>query len=201
MFCKTLVGYIAATGDNLSTTVKCLNYSPVLLQHVMQTTHMRFCPDEIIYTDGRGKGVSGLGIATGSGVYRKLNTAYLKLKVHPYRQGMLNTINRAELVAILVALRSCRPGTKECIATDSMCSMQKIARHLSSPESTINDCHRPLLEAIGQALLQRARNNEETVIVKVKSHIGIHGNEMADQLANEAADECRVRRRTNYLQN
>ena len=65
---------------------------------------MRFCPDEIIYTDGSRKEVPGIGIATGSGVYRKLNTAYLKLKVHPYRQGMLNTINRAELVAILVAL-------------------------------------------------------------------------------------------------
>ncbi len=94
---------------------------------------------------------------------------------------MLNTINRAELVALLIAVSHCRPGMKESIRTDSKCSMQKIGMHLRSPSSTVDDCHRPLL---------RAQAGDETILLKVKSHIGIHGNEMADKLANEAADEC-----------
>ena len=49
------------------------------------------------------------GTITGSGVYRQTLTAALQLKVHPIGQGMLNTINRAELVAILVALQECQP--------------------------------------------------------------------------------------------
>jgi len=65
-------------------------------------------------------------------VYRKHKLAHLSLKVHPYEQGMLNTINRAELVALLIAVRHFRPGVAESIATDSKCSMQKIGMHLIS---------------------------------------------------------------------
>ena len=50
---------------------------------------------------------------------REHKHAHLSLKVHPYEQGMLNTINRAELVALLIALRHCRPGVTESIAIDS----------------------------------------------------------------------------------
>ncbi len=55
---------------------------------------------------------------------REHKQAHLSLRVHPYKQGMLNTINMAELVALLIAMRHCRPGVKESIATDSKCSMQ-----------------------------------------------------------------------------
>ena len=95
---------------------------------------------------------------------------------------MLNTINRAELVALLIAVRHCRPEVKESIATDSKCSIQKIGMHLRSPSSTVDDCHRPLLEAIGHEIMQRAQAGLETILLKVKSHIGIHGNEMAKPL-------------------
>ena len=75
---------------------------------------------------------------------------------------MLMTINRAELVALLIAVRHCKPGVKESIATDSKCSMQKIGMHLRSPSSTVDDCHRPLLEAIGHDIMQRAQAGDET---------------------------------------
>ncbi len=165
---------------------------------IFHKTELKFRPDGIIYTDGSRKEVPHIGIVTGSGVYREHKHAHLSLKVHPSGQGMLNTINRAELVALLIALRHCRPGVTESIATDSKCSMQKIGMHLRSPSSTVDDCHRPLLEAIGHELMQRARVGDETVLLKVKSHIGIHGNEMADKLANEAADECRMGKQFDY---
>ena len=88
---------------------------------IFHKTELKFRPDEIIYTDGSRKEVPHIGIVTGSGVYREHKLAHLSLKVHPYGQGMLNTINRAELVALLIALRHCRPGVTESIATDSKC--------------------------------------------------------------------------------
>ena len=38
---------------------------------------------------------------------------------------MLNTINGAEVVAILVALERCRPNQDKYMAMNSKCSMQK----------------------------------------------------------------------------
>ena len=160
----------------------------VNLHSIIQTTELNFQPDELIFTDGSRKEVPNAGLVTGSGIYRKLCSAPLSLRVKPYGEGMLNTINRAELVAILVALRECRPDMNECIATDSRCSMQKIAKHLRLPSATKDDCHRPLVDEIARLIVQRARAGVETSIVKVKSHIGINGNEMADKLANEAAE-------------
>jgi len=145
---------------------------------IFHKTELKFRPDESIYTDGSRKKIPHIGLVTGSGVFWEHKHAHLSLRVHPYEQGMLNTINRAELVALLIALTHCRPGVTESIATDSKCSMQKIGMHLRSPSSTVDDCHRPPLQAIGHELMQRAQAGDETTLLKVKSHIGIHGNEM-----------------------
>ena len=103
---------------------------------------------------------------------------------------MLNTITRAELAAILVALRHCQGDRDEIIATDSKCSMDKVVKHIRNPTLTENDCHQPMLQAIVQLLVGRAKADLKTTLMKVKSHTGIKGNEMADQLANTAADHA-----------
>ena len=161
--------------------------------NIVKETELLHCPQDIIYTDGSKREMHTFGTITGSGVYRQAPTAALQLNVHPIGQGILNTINRAELVAILVALQECRPYETECIATDSRCSMQKINKHLRAPAQTKDDCHQPLLQAITSLIVDRAKTGLTTKIMKVKSHIGIHGNEMADKLANEAAESQAVR--------
>ena len=125
-----------------------VNLQQALHTNIVEETKLLHCPQDIIYTDGSKREMNQFGIFTGSGVYRQVPNAALKLKVHQVGQGMLNTINRAELTAILVALRECRPYEDECIATDSRCSMQKINKHLRAPAQTEDDCHRPLLQAI-----------------------------------------------------
>ena len=155
--------------------------------NIVKETKLLHCPQDISYTDGSKREMNQFGTVTRSGVYRQAPTAALKLKVHPVGQGMMNTINCAELAAILVALRECRQYEDECIATDSRCSMQKINKHLRGPAQTKSDCHRLLLQAITNLIVERAKAGLITKIMKVKSHIGIHGNQMGDKLVNEAA--------------
>ena len=102
----------------------------------------------------------------------------------PDRAGHAEPVNRAELVAILVALQECRSHENECIATDSRCSAQKIDKHVRAPAQTKNDCHQPLLQAITSLIVDREKAGLFTKIMKGKSHIGIHGNEMGSVRAD-----------------
>ena len=135
--------------------------------HVVKETELLYCPQDIIYTDGSKREMHTFGTITGSGVYRQAPAAALQLKVHPIGQGMLNTIDRVELVAILVALQECRPYENECIATDSRCSMQKMNKHLRAPAQTKDDCHQPLLQAITSLIVDQAKTGLTTKIMKV----------------------------------
>ncbi len=99
---------------------------------------------------------------------------------------MLNTINRAQLVALLIAVRHCRPGVKESIAIDSKCPRQKTGMHLRSLSLTVGNCHRPLLEAIGHDIMQRAQARDAIL----KSHIGMRwliSLQMKQQMNSNAA--------------
>lgn len=98
--------------------------------------------------------------------------------------GPANTINRAELVAIHEALAYSPPPS--VIATDSATSLAWIEAHLDRPLSTaaLEHKHACLLRAIAARVQARAT---PITFIKVASHVGIVGNEMADVGATGAA--------------
>jgi ribonuclease HI len=113
----------------------------------------------------------------------------VRLKIDPSGQASTITITRAELVAILVTLQQIEDrNTDEIIATDSQASMYMIHKHLYEPQKHAECKHKELLQAMVTILLRRAKAGNHTTFMKVKSHIGIQGNEVADRLAGEATD-------------
>ena len=78
------------------------------------------------------------------------------------------------------------------IATDSAFEMQSINAHLQNPEAYKYNKHKNLFQAIITQLLTRLQRQEHTSIVKIKSHIQIRGNGIADALAVKATNEWDV---------
>ena len=115
----------------------------------------------------------------GSGVY--IPKTEDKLYVLPLtKQGYTNTINRAELVALLHAIKF---GATN-IATDSLCSIHQIRKQMHRPQDMTDHKHASLLHAIIEQILE---SPAPVHIWKVKSHIGIVGNEIADEIAKTVA--------------
>ena len=110
-------------------------------------------------------------------------------RTKPSKPGPVHTINRAELIAILLALDQWRQQEDLVIATDSACAMQAIREHLQDAEAHRYHKHKRLFQAISNKILPHARDSQHTSWVKVKSHIGIRGNELADALAVAATKE------------
>ena len=91
-----------------------------------------------------------------------------------------NTINRAELVGILAALRH----GAHMIATDSLSSMYQIKKMLRRPQDLLNHQHCELIKEIVTEIVNRGLR---TTLHKVKGHASIIGNERADAIAKAAA--------------
>ena len=161
----------------------------------MQQVSTLWPRNEIIYTDGSARDTGHPDrYRSGTGVFRFASTAgpALELRIDPidYHTGVANTIQRAELVGIFKALQVDHDSPEMIICTDSLASMYMIDKHMRCP-SLHKECkHEELLSLIVKELARKARDGVKVQLLKVKSHIGIEGNEKADKLAHEA---CRPR--------
>ena len=90
------------------------------------------------------------------------------------------TINRAELLAIYLAVRH----GSYTILTDSATCMYQLHRMLHYPTAFKEHRHNNLIASILRLLLQR---NVKLHLYKVNSHTAVLGNDLADQLAREVA--------------
>lgn len=145
-----------------------------------------------VYTDGsshgngRGKACAGYGIYWADTRYTHLNRA----KRLP---GSPQTNNRAELTAILEAIRL-HPHQAQTlrIYTDSSYAIRGITQWMPGWEAngwkTVTNKpveNQDLFVQIRDAMKQC---RHRPVLVHVKGHAGNHGNSMADALANQGAD-------------
>ena len=64
--------------------------------------------------------------------------------------------------------------------------MYMLSKHLRCPSLHRESKHLGILEAAAQAMAESLREGQDIRIIKVKSHIGIKGNEEADRLAHDA---------------
>lgn len=160
---------------------------------------LRFDWRNFTYTDGSCK-VEGApwpenspGIGAGVYIPEKEGREEQRIPINP-RSSQGNhedTINRAELVGILIALQE---GAKD-IATDSLTSMHQIRKQLLRPQDQEGHKHQSLIQAIVD-LIKPSR--EPIHLHKVPAHVGVIGNELADEIAKGAAkgdipeEDCRV---------
>ena len=108
-------------------------------------------------------------------------------RINPGGLDCTYTNNRAELVAIMVALEAHPDSDDLTIYTDSLGSLQNIRKQIDHP-TRLRECkHQKLLEDIVARLGARAMAGSQTHLYKVRSHTGIKGNDEADRLAKDAA--------------
>jgi ribonuclease HI len=105
------------------------------------------------------------------------------IHINPMGKGITNTVNRAELVAILHTIQQ----GEQKIATDSACSLQLIRKTITSLWRLTNHVHYLLLQSIRMALYKSPHNTIH--LHKVKSHNGVVGNVKADHTAKRAATQ------------
>jgi ribonuclease HI len=156
---------------------------------------LRYDWTEFIYTDG--SALTGTNRETpgiGAGVYIPANTRLGReervVPIGCMQEGVpghppgVNTINRAELAAIDIALQTALADAAAepniHIATDSLASIYQVRKANTRPQDLREHRHLNIINKIAKAI------ESHTGVVhlwKVRSHIGIVGNEIADETA------------------
>ena len=144
--------------------------------------HLAHDPRVWVYTDGsRSEASSTLGAAV---VHLETNT-FVRLACTGKEE--CNTVFRAELVGIHEAICHFSERERLYVLSDCASAIQAVDAAVRRPHERGYHHHRPLLHAIAQGILERDRSGKHTVIHKVRAHVGIEGNELADWHAKFAA--------------
>jgi len=147
---------------------------------------------ELVYTDGSQQTLP-LGpfetdiVVLGSGLYipESLEREEQRVGIRSNSRGKHNTAYRAELIAILGALRL---GHHK-IMTDSVNSIHAIRAAIYYPMRVRFHRHKNILEEIKTAIQAL---DGEVMLIKVRGHAGIPGNEHADDIASSVATTGRA---------
>ncbi|KAK3247629.1 hypothetical protein CYMTET_42872 [Cymbomonas tetramitiformis] len=147
-------------------------------------------PNKYTYTDGSKREVDTQEgtkeWATGAAVWDPRTG---EGETHGYRwEGEDQSVNKAELIAIYAA--TALPEKPEekvlTICTDSLNSIRQLETMRRKPHHMERHQHRDLLHAILTNIEGVIATGTKVRILKVKAHIGIAGNEAADQAAKKA---------------
>ncbi|CCG84792.1 protein of unknown function [Taphrina deformans PYCC 5710] len=142
----------------------------------------------IIWTDGSSRGNGQNAASAGLGVYFGANDPR---NIAERLAGSRQTNQRAELTAIIRALETVHADEDVIIKSDSQYSINCFTVwHQSWANNGWKNSKKQPVENkdLVQAGLELITSRKgKTKLMKVRAHIGLHGNEMADQLANEGA--------------
>ncbi|KAK3247700.1 hypothetical protein CYMTET_42809 [Cymbomonas tetramitiformis] len=106
-------------------------------------------------------------------------------------QGQCQTVNRAELTAILMALMlDENVDEKEVkVCTDSLTSLYQIQNMKRRPHTLERHVHRDILWKILKHTETLDKQGIKVALYKVNAHVGIQGTEKADEVARRACVE------------
>ena len=112
--------------------------------------------------------------------HRREQDPYTPYLVKISRTGIFNENYRAELVAIHASLTHAQalPDRSLHLYTDSLSSIQAIRRAIYHPQLAVRKLHTGIVTEIAELISLRASNKLHTHIHKVKSHVGVDGNEL-----------------------